>query len=134
MVAPVDFLPRHPVTLKQQRRVVGPIAFRLLEHRGEARGDGHRNALDLLLATPFVARRHHQSRIGTVGLQIDTSQPGHLRNARTCLRQDLDQEAEGVVLLISRLDDAQHVGIGQHDTAGRKIKANSFMQKLMTIA
>jgi len=51
-------------------------------------------------------------------LQIGAAQPRRLRDPRAGLREYLDQHAEGAILLICGLNDAQHVGIGQHHAAG----------------
>ena len=67
---------------------------------------------------PLYDCRHQQPRIGAISLQVAAGEPRRLADASAGLRQDLDQDAEGAILLICGLHDAQHVSIGQHHAAG----------------
>ena len=87
-----------------------------------------------LTAASFVTCRHQQAWVGTISLQVAAFEPRRLADASAGLRQDLNQDAEGAIVFVCDLHDAQHVSIGQHHTAGVLAARQAFKPRPKGIA
>ena len=62
--------------------------------------------------TTFAARRHHEPRVGPIGLEIGDQEAAGLARPGAGAGEHVDEEAEMWIAFVSGVDDRQHDGVG----------------------